>query len=68
MDELFNPETDERLVLYVCMIPVWHARGSIGGSAFIIASQRLDGEKKVEEYIFIFYLIACLSSYLFFII
>ena len=40
MDELLNPEKDERLVLYVhvCMIPVWYARGSIGGSAFDIAS------------------------------
>ena len=50
MDELLNPETDERPVLYVCMIPVWYAHGSIGGSAFDIALQRLDGEKKVQEF------------------
>ena len=50
MDVLLNPKTDERLVLHVCMIPVEHARGSSGGSAFDIASQRLDGEKEVQEY------------------
>ena len=51
MNKLLNPETDERLVLYVCMIPVWYARGSIEGSAFDIALQRLQGYKKVQEYL-----------------
>ena len=53
MNELPNPETDEPLVLYrlyVCMIHVWYARGSIRGSVFDIASQRLYGERKVQEY------------------
>ena len=27
MDELLNSETDKRLVLYDCMIPVCHTRG-----------------------------------------
>ena len=48
MDELLNPETDERLVLYVCMIPVQYALVSIRGSAVDIASLRLDGEKVRE--------------------
>ena len=50
MDELLNPEIDERLVPYIHMIPVWYAGGSIGVSAFDIAWQKLDGEKKVQEY------------------
>ena len=53
IDELLNPET-ERLILGVCVIPVWNARGSIRttGSAFDIASLRLGGEKKVQKYWF----------------
>ena len=46
MDELLNPETDERLVLYVCRTPVRHARGSIGGSALFLISNRKKKTRK----------------------
>ena len=50
-EELLIPETDERhTVLYVCMIPCDTRVVQSGGSALDIASQRLDGKKKVQEY------------------